>query len=173
MPIRGRIMEPAVAGGGWLNRRPGRGTPIAGDNTIITRAMTAAPSAQQQRSLEQACLCAKVAADFRGQDTVVLDLTEVTPIFDYFVITTGTSKRQMHAIADEASRLLKSEGARRMGVEGRDSSSWILQDYGDVVLHVFNPEARHAYDLEHLWADARRVDWREVLQEPKKTGTYQ
>ena len=113
-----------------------------------------------------------MADDFRGQDTVVLDLTEVTPIFDYFVITTGTSKRQMHAIADEAGRILKADGARRRGVEGSDSQSWILQDYGDVVLHVFSAESRRNYDLEHLWADARRVDWREVLQRAPSTGTF-
>jgi ribosome-associated protein len=111
------------------------------------------------QSLEQACLCAKIADDYRGKDTIVLDLTSITPIADYFVITTATSPRQMQAIAEEANRLLKAEGSRRLGIEGKDSGNWILQDYGDVVLHVFSPEARTVYDLERLWADAPRIDW--------------
>ena len=101
-----------------------------------------------------------MADDYRGQNTVVLDLTGVTPIFDYFVLTTGNSPRQMRAIADEVHRVLRQEGSERLGVEGYETSSWILQDYGDVVLHVFTPETRGIYDLERLWADAPRVDWR-------------
>ncbi len=89
----------------------------------------------------------------------MLDLTRVTPIVDYFVITTATSGRQMHAIADEVSRTLTGEGSTRLGVEGADGNSWILLDYGDIVLHVFTQEARSTYDLEHLWSDADRVDW--------------
>ena len=102
---------------------------------------------------------AAVADDYRGKDTLVLDMTQVTPIVDYFVVTTGTSRRQMHAIAEEVDRVLESVGSRRIGIEGYDSSSWILQDYGDTVLHVFTTETRDLYDLEHLWADAQRVDW--------------
>jgi ribosome-associated protein len=114
------------------------------------------------RGLQHACLAAKVCDDLRGKDTLVLDLTGITPLFDYFVITTGTSRRQMHAIADEVDRVLKEHGSRRMGLEGYESGTWIVQDYGDVVLHVFNPDARSLYDLEHLWADAARVEWEEV-----------
>lgn len=113
----------------------------------------------RQRSLEDACLCAQLASDFRGKETVVLDLTEITPIVDYFVITTGNSPRQLRSLADEVRQVMKSRGNPPLGEEGDERSSWILQDYGDVVLHAFLPEARTLYDLEHLWADARRVDW--------------
>jgi ribosome-associated protein len=66
----------------------------------------------------------------------------------------------MHAIADETDRVLSAEGSRRLGREGYDSGSpWLLLDYGDVVLHIFMPETRDIYDLEHLWADAKRVDY--------------
>jgi ribosome-associated protein len=115
-----------------------------------------------QHGLEDACVCAQIAEDFRGKDTVVLDLTDVTPIVDYFVITTGTSPRQLRALADEVRRVMKSRGNRPLGEEGDERSSWILQDYGDVVLHAFLPEARQIYDLEHLWADARKVDWKQT-----------
>jgi ribosome-associated protein len=113
-----------------------------------------------QRALADACRCAQIAEDFRGKDTVVLDLTDITPIVDFFVITTGTSPRQLRSLADEVRQQMKSRGNPPRGEEGDERSSWILQDYGDVVLHAFLPEARNLYDLEHLWADARPVDWK-------------
>ena len=129
------------------------------EETITTTERDAVRNGHHEGSLRRACACAKVCDDFRGQNTIVLDLTEVTPIFDYFVITSATSRRQMQAIAEETGRIMKSDGERPRGVEGADSSTWILQDYGDIVVHVFAPEARQTYDLEHLWADARRIDW--------------
>lgn len=114
----------------------------------------------RQRGLEDACLCAQLAEDFRGKQTVVLDVSEITPIFDYFVITTGASPRQLRSLADEIRVMMKSRGNPPLGEEGDERSSWILQDYGDVVLHAFLPEARELYDLEHLWADAKKVDWK-------------
>lgn len=109
-------------------------------------------------------MCAKTAEDYRCKDTLVLDLAEVTPVVDYFVLTTGASKRQMHALADEVKRLLKAQGSERLGLEGYESSSWILEDFGDIVLHIFTPETREIYGLERLWADARRVDWRSIVE---------
>lgn len=117
------------------------------------------PEQQRQQSRQTACRIARIADEYRGRDTLVLDLTKLTPIVDFFVITTGSSRRQMHAVAEEVDRVLKAEGHRRLGVEGYESNSWILQDYGDVVLHIFNEDARRLYDLEHLWADASPVDW--------------
>ena len=107
-----------------------------------------------------------MADEYRGRDTVVLDLTRITPVVDYFVITTGTSKRQMHAIAEEVDRVLAEENSKRIGLEGYDSSTWILQDYGDVVLHIFTAETRELYALEQLWADAPKIDWNAELTEP-------
>ena len=66
----------------------------------------------------------------------------------------------MHAIVEEVDRVLKSQGNRRIGIEGYDSNHWILQDYGDIVLHVFEQEMRDVYDLEHLWGDATVIDWK-------------
>lgn len=121
------------------------------------------PSHARARSLKAACLCAKAAEDSRGKETLVLDLTDVTPIVDYFVITTGASGRQMKAVADEVDRVMRGTGSRPRGVEGEKDASWILHDFGDIVLHVFSPEARQLYDLEHLWADAPRIDWKAAL----------
>jgi ribosome-associated protein len=112
-------------------------------------------------------LCARIADEYRGRDTVVLDLTGVTAIFDFFVLTTAGSPRQMRAIADEVHRVLSAEGSEPLGTEGADSATWVLQDYGDIVLHIFTPAARSLYDLEHLWADAVRVDWQGYLDSSK------
>ena len=124
-------------------------------------------AARRNAAIRQACLCAKIADEYRGRDTVVLDLTAVTPIFDFFVLSTAGSPRQMRAIADEVHRVLSAEGSKSLGTEGTESATWLLQDYGDIVLHVFTPAARSLYDLEHLWADAVRVDWQSYLDSQK------
>ncbi|REK07472.1 MAG: ribosome silencing factor [Planctomycetota bacterium] len=94
----------------------------------------------------------------RARDIVILDLREQTPVFDYFVVATGSSRRQLHAIAEEVDDVLKRDfGDQRMGIEGYAESRWILLDFGDVVVHLFDDETREFYDLEHLWAGAKRV----------------
>lgn len=133
-------------------------------DTPITIQFPSAPidlTARRTASRQLASLAAKAAEELKGKETVVLDMTTVTPIMDFFVITTATSGRQMRAIAEEVEMLMKKNGNRpRVGVEGRESETWILQDYGDIVLHVLSPEGRELYDLEHLWADSPQVDWK-------------
>ena len=86
---------------------------------------------------------ARVADENRARDIVVLDVRGQTPIFDYFIIATGSSRRQLHAISDEIDRLLAAEyGQKRLGIEGYVGSRWILLDYGDIVVHLFDPEAQ-------------------------------
>ena len=125
-----------------------------------------------QSSLSNAVTAARIADLLRGQNIVVLDLTGVTSIVDFFVIVTGSSSRQMHAIADEVNRKLKHEdGNRRISIEGyRTEGNWILIDFGDVVLHVFTPEGRSLYNLEQLWGDAPRVDWQAAVQPALETS---
>lgn len=117
-----------------------------------------------RRSLINAALAARCADEMRAKDIVVLDMTRIASIVDFFVIATGTSRRQMHAIADEVNRRIKGEqGNERLSIEGyRTEGHWILMDFGDVVLHVFTEEGRELYDLENLKADAERVDWQNV-----------
>jgi len=115
---------------------------------------------QIEESRHRAIQCARIADEFRSKDVLVLDLTELTPIVDFFVIATGTSRRQMHALADEIQRVLRPQGQTRQGREGYETSTWLLVDYGDIVLHLFDEPTRQTYDLEHLWADAKRVEWK-------------
>jgi ribosome-associated protein len=133
------------------------------EGSISSQPHIEASARRRDASIRQACLCARIADEYRGKETRVLDLTCVTPIFDFFVITTATSARQMRAIVDEVDRVLTSEGSRRIGTEGATTGTWILQDFGDIVLHVFTAEARKLYDLENLWADAVPVDWQAFL----------
>lgn len=108
--------------------------------------------------LKRALIAARTADENRGRDIVVLDLRELTPIFDYFVLASGTSRRQLHAMSEEIDHALEEGlGDRRLGIEGYDESRWILLDYGDVVIHLFEPETRKYYALEQLWGLAKRV----------------
>lgn len=122
-------------------------------------------STTPDRSLQLALAAARTAADNRGQDIVVLDLREQTPVFDYFVLATGTSRRQLHAMSEEIDHKLEDDLAdRRMGIEGYSESSWILLDYGSVVIHLFDEKTREYYDLENLWASAKRVDLTGIVE---------
>jgi len=103
-------------------------------------------------------LVAQAVEEKKGLDPVTLDLREITPIADYFVITSGTSAIQVQAIADRVEELLKENGVKLLRREGREHARWILLDYGDVVVHIFQEEERRFYDLERLWGDARVVN---------------
>jgi ribosome-associated protein len=108
--------------------------------------------------LERALLAAETAADNRGTNIVILDMRELTSVFDYFVLANGTSRRQLHAMSEEIDHALEDQmGDRRLGIEGYEESRWILLDYGDVVVHLFEPEMRDYYALEDLWGHAKRV----------------
>jgi ribosome-associated protein len=125
---------------------------------------TGKPDRPIPTALERACLAAKVAADNKGLDVKVLDLTEITPVFDYFVIATGTSRRQVHTLVEEIDAAMRGVGDTRMSVTGYESSKWVVQDYGDVVCHVFAGETREYYNLEQLWADAEEIDWEAEIE---------
>ncbi len=88
---------------------------------------------------------------------MVLDLGGICAIADFFVIATGTSDRQLRAVADHIETYGKTVGQIPYGISGYESATWILLDYVDVVVHLFTPERRRYYDLELLWGDARRI----------------
>lgn len=127
-------------------------------STLVRTSVPSLPSA-----LHRACLAARVAADNKARDILVLDMRPCTPLFDYFVIATGASRRQIHTLAEEIDAAMRAEGDERMGIEGYEASKWVVQDYGDVVMHVFDPDTRDYYKLEELWADAPKVDWESEL----------
>jgi ribosome-associated protein len=122
-------------------------------------AVSSVPAAPVAAALERACLSARVAADNKARDVLVLDMRGVTPLYDYFVLATGTSRRQIHTLAEEIDAALRAAGDRRLSIAGYEASKWVVQDYGDVVVHVFDDDTRSYYALEELWADAPRIDW--------------
>lgn len=107
----------------------------------------------------RAAICARTARDHKARDIVVLDMRGLHPLYDYFVLCTGASRRQIHTLAEEIDDALKAVGDQRDGIEGYQASKWVVQDYGDILVHVFDPETRTYFSLEDLWADAPKVDW--------------
>ncbi len=135
--------------------------------TSLRNAEILRPSAEKEaRSLQLALAAAHVAQENNGEDVLVLDLRDLTSMFDYFVIASGSSRRQLHAMSDEIDhRLIKELGDRRLGQEGYQGSTWVLLDYGTVVVHLFESETRGFYAIEKLWGEAPRIPWKELLQE--------
>ena len=127
-------------------------------------------SETQDDLLLRACEVARIADDLRAQDVKVLDLRGLTSVCDFFVIATGASSRQMRAVVEEVNKQFKSDNWPFRQVEGSQNDQWILADFGDLILHLFQPEARELYDLEGLWADAGSVDWHEILGIEKDRG---
>ena len=106
-----------------------------------------------------AIAAARVADERHCTDILVLDLRGKSPATDYFVIATGTSDRQMRTVADEISQEAKQYDLHRFGRAGYEQARWILLDFIDVVIHIFDKEYRDYYDLELLWGDAKRVKY--------------
>jgi ribosome-associated protein len=124
----------------------------------VTETQPQTDSSAANASLELALAAARAGAEMRGRDVKVIDLREQTALFDYFVIITGNSGRQLHAISEEIDRVLEKEmGDRRIGIEGYKESRWIVLDYGNVVMHIFDEETREFYQLENLWAEGVEV----------------
>jgi len=120
-----------------------------------------------QRSLELAMAAVRTAAENGGRDITLLDMRQQSTLFDYFVIASGTSRRQLHGMSEEIDHTLEDDlKDKRMGIEGYDASRWVLLDYGSVVIHLFDDEAREFYALEALWADAKVIDISDVIDRP-------
>lgn len=113
------------------------------------------------RSYELATAAARAAEDNAGKEVVILDMRDQAPIFDYFVVATGTSQRQLRAMADAIDDTLQKEmNCGRFGQEGYQDSPWVLLDFGTVVVHLFDEKTREYYRLEDLWSAAQPVAWK-------------
>jgi ribosome-associated protein len=99
-----------------------------------------------------------VAKENRGNDIVVLDIRDLTKSFDYFLIVSGSSRRQLHAIGDEIQKKLVGEmGDECLSVSGYKEGRWVVIDYGDIIVHLFEPETRSYYSIEELWGKAIKI----------------
>ena len=116
---------------------------------------------REQEMLSIAC---KAIDDKKALDIKVIDIREVSVIADYFVITSGSNLNQVQAIVDNVEEQLGRAGFEPKQVEGTRSSNWILMDYGDISIHVFDEENRLFYDLERIWRDGKELDASEFLK---------
>lgn len=122
----------------------------------IELAETPTPFAELDPEVKLAIQC---AADKKALDMIALDLRSIASFTEFFIIASGSNQRQVQAIADEINEQLKKQIDRRpVRIEGYNSAEWVLLDYGDFIVHVFNGEAREFYDLARLWRDARKVE---------------
>ncbi|MEX2254124.1 MAG: ribosome silencing factor [Acidimicrobiia bacterium] len=116
--------------------------------------MTESASSPTARAL----VAAEAAAQKMGRDIVILDVAPIIAIIDRFVLVSASNTRQVRTIVDEVQDAMRADdGSKALGVEGLEDASWVLLDYGDVVVHVFLEETRAYYDLDRLWADATRI----------------
>ena len=109
------------------------------------------------RTHDTAMAVAHAGLDKKAEDVTLLDVRGLASYADYFVVMTADSERQASAIADHIDDALSDAGRTKVGIEGQTTGRWILLDYGDVVAHIFSRDARDFYDLEGLWADAKRT----------------
>ena len=113
-------------------------------------------------------LAAAAADDKKAADPLIIDVGDVFSVSDYFVIASGTSPRQVHAITDAVEEEIKKAGGPGpLRVEGAESREWVLLDYGPFVVHVFRQDQRDFYQLERLWGDRPRVAWNPLRPRPE------
>ncbi|MFH1201302.1 MAG: ribosome silencing factor [Candidatus Omnitrophota bacterium] len=110
-------------------------------------------------SKEKSILATRFAKDKKAEEITVLDMRKTSNFCDFFVIMSSASTRQSKAIADAIEKGLGSKKVRLLHCEGKSEGLWILQDYGDVIVHIFNQDIRSFYCLERLWSDAQRLDF--------------
>ena len=110
--------------------------------------------------LDRVIAAAKVAEENKGHDILILDVRVLTKTFDYFLIVSGSSRRQLYAMGDEIQRKLVGEmGDECLSVSGHTEGKWIVIDYGDIIVHLFEPETRKYYALEELWGKGTKIEY--------------
>ena len=135
------------------------GAPISGLEQMFIPLYSTCMSAKNVQAEALAIELARISHDNKCEDVTVMDLRGLSSVTDFTVICTGTSDRQMKAVADRMGLYAETVKERLYGSSGLDNSTWILLDFVDVVVHIFAPAYRTYYDLELLWGDAPRIEW--------------
>ncbi len=126
------------------------------DSESFLEAESVTPFEELDENVKLALRC---ASDKKAFDMVAIDLREIASFTEFFIIASGANSRQVQAIADEITEQLKEQlNSRVVRVEGYQTGEWVLLDYGDFVVHIFEAKAREFYDLERLWRDAKKVE---------------
>ena len=119
---------------------------------------------ENAKSKEMVKLAVQALEDKKGEDIKVIDITGVSVLADYFIIASGTNKNQVQALVDNVDETLGRAGFEAKQIEGTRNSSWVLMDYGDMIVHVFDEENRLFYDLERIWRDGKELDISQFLE---------
>ncbi len=127
--------------------------------------MTRQAQGASQRSIDLALKAAEAIDDKKGEDVLVLDVSGLLVVTDIFLLASGTSTRHVRSLVDDAEDALRIVDRRPIRREGAEYGEWVLLDYGDVVIHVFERDTRAYYDLERLWADAPRIPFEARVSE--------
>lgn len=119
----------------------------------------------KKKSLEMTKLAIEALEDKKGEDIRVIDISEVSVLADYFIIAGGGNHNQIQTLSDNVEEKLGRAGCPVRQIEGYDTANWVLLDFGDVIVHIFDKENRLLYDLERIWRDGKQVDVNALLQE--------
>ena len=112
---------------------------------------------------EMVRIACKALDDKKAKDIKILDISGVSVLADYFIIASGSNRNQVQAMADNVEEVLGKAGVHPKQIEGYQTANWILMDYGDVVIHIFDEENRLFYDLERIWRDGKVVEKEEIM----------
>ena len=112
-------------------------------------------------SKKMALLAVEALEDKKAEDITIIDISEVSVLADYFIIADGSNRNQVQAMADNVEEMLGKAGCECKQIEGYQSANWILMDYGDIIVHVFDKDNRIFFDLERIWRDAKIMDAKE------------
>lgn len=113
---------------------------------------------EQINSKDMVKLAVSALEEKKGEDIKVIDITEVSVLADYFIIASGTNKNQVQALVDNVEETLGRAGYEAKQIEGYQTANWILMDFKDIIVHVFDSENRLFYDLERIWRDGKLID---------------
>ncbi len=113
-------------------------------------------------SREMTKLAIQALADKKAEDIQIIDISEVSVIADYFIIANGTNRSQIQALSDNVEETLGRAGFPAKQIEGYNTANWVLLDFGDIIVHVFDKENRLFYDLERIWRDGKRIEAEEL-----------
>lgn len=109
-------------------------------------------------SKEMTKLTIRALEDKKAEDIRIIDISEVSVLADYFIIASGSNRSQIQAMTDHVDEVLGRAGAARRQIEGYESAGWVLMDYSDIIVHIFDQENRLFYDLERIWRDGKSID---------------
>ena len=113
---------------------------------------------ENSKSLEMAKLAIDALEDKKAEDIRVIDISEVSVIADYFIIAGGSNRSQIQALCDNVEEKLGRAGTPAKQIEGYDTANWILLDFGDIIVHIFDKENRLLYELERIWRDGKQIE---------------